>query len=86
MPSGAAENSGQNRLCLIVFSGEMEKMLAAFVLATGAAASGMSVGMFFTFWATAALNKGGFQVKRKPMICDWPPNEPAPPKATFWPA
>jgi peroxiredoxin family protein len=68
MPAGAAENSGQNRLCLIVFSGEMDKMLAAFVLATGAAASGMSVSMFFTFWATAALKKGGFQVKGKPLI------------------
>jgi peroxiredoxin family protein len=61
-------SAGDNRLNLIVFSGEMDKLLAAFVLATGAAASGMSVSMFFTFWATAALKKGRFQVKGKPWI------------------
>jgi peroxiredoxin family protein len=59
---------GENRLCLIIFSGEMDKLLAAFVMATGAAASGMSVSMFFTFWATAALKKNRFQVKGKPLI------------------
>jgi peroxiredoxin family protein len=59
---------GENSLCLIVFSGEMDKLLAAFVLATGAAASGMTVHMFFTFWATAALRKNRFQVKGKPLI------------------
>jgi peroxiredoxin family protein len=58
----------ENRLCLIVFSGEMDKLLAAFVMATGAAASGMSVSMFFTFWATAALKKSRSQVKGKPLV------------------
>lgn len=44
-----------DRLSLCVFSGELDKIIAAFVIATGAAASGMDVKMFFTFWGTAAL-------------------------------
>lgn len=35
---------------IVVFSGELDKALAAFVIATGAAASGWEVTMFFTFW------------------------------------
>jgi peroxiredoxin family protein len=43
------------RLTVVVFSGEMDRLLAAFTLATGAAACGTEVTMFFTFWATAFL-------------------------------
>ena len=39
-----------SKMSLIIFSGELDKALAAFVLATGAAASGWDVTMFFTFW------------------------------------
>jgi len=45
----------KDRLCLCVFSGDLDKMIAAFIIATGAAASGMDVKMFFTFWGTSAL-------------------------------
>ena len=38
-------------MCLCVFSGELDRLLAAFNIATGAAASGSRVSMFFTFWA-----------------------------------
>jgi peroxiredoxin family protein len=44
-------------LTIIAFSNDMDKLLAAFTLATGAAAMGMSVSMFFTFWALAALKR-----------------------------
>ena len=47
----------KNRMSLIVFSGDMDKLFAAFTLATGAAASGMEVVMFFTFWGLRALKK-----------------------------
>ncbi len=47
----------ENRLSLVVFSGDLDRQLAAFVMATGAAASGMQVGMFFTFWGTSALRR-----------------------------
>lgn len=52
------ERTGQlDRLSLIVFSGSLDRLIAAFVLATGAAASGMEVNVFFTFWGTAALRR-----------------------------
>jgi peroxiredoxin family protein len=40
---------------MIVFSGELDKVLASFVIATGAVAMGMDVVMFFTFWGTPVL-------------------------------
>ncbi len=42
---------------IIVFSGEMDKILAAFVIANGAAAMGDDVTMFFTFWGLNVLRK-----------------------------
>lgn len=45
----------KDKLSLIVFSGDMDKLLASFIIATGAAAMDMEVRMFFTFWATPAL-------------------------------
>jgi peroxiredoxin family protein len=45
----------KDKLSLIVFSGELDKMIAAFILATGAASMGTQVSMFFTFWGSAAL-------------------------------
>jgi peroxiredoxin family protein len=53
-----AEEARQ-KMALIVFSGDMDKLFAAFTLATGAAASGMDVVMFFTFWGLRALRKKG---------------------------
>ncbi len=47
------------RLSMVVFSGDMDRALAAFVIATGAAASGMAVTMFFTFWGLKLVQKGG---------------------------
>lgn len=40
----------EDRVTLVVFSGELDRVLAAFVIATGAAAMGQQVSMFFTFW------------------------------------
>lgn len=42
---------------IILFSGDMDKVLAAFVIANGAAAMGDEVTMFFTFWGLNALRK-----------------------------
>jgi len=54
----------QDKLSLIVFSGSLDRLIAAFVLATGAAAMGMQVSMFFTFWGTAALRREQVHVKK----------------------
>ena len=42
---------------IIVFDGEMDKILASFVIANGALAMGRPVTMFFTFWGLTALRK-----------------------------
>ncbi|MFQ5646099.1 MAG: DsrE/DsrF/DrsH-like family protein [bacterium] len=47
----------KERLSLIVFSGDFDKAVAAFTLATGAAAMGQEVNMFFTFWGLNILRK-----------------------------
>jgi peroxiredoxin family protein len=47
----------RKKLALVVFSGDLDKLFAAFSLATGAAASNMEVTMFFTFWGLRALKK-----------------------------
>ena len=49
----------KNKLTLIVCSGDMDKVMAAYIIATGAAASGMEVTMFFTFWGIKAIQKDG---------------------------
>ncbi len=64
----AAAAPRSDKLSMVVFSGELDKLLAAFVIATGAAACGMKVSMFFTFWATAALKKEGPQAKGKSLV------------------
>jgi peroxiredoxin family protein len=43
------------KVATIVFSGDLDKVLASFVIATGAVAMGMEAVMFFTFWGTPVL-------------------------------
>lgn len=57
-PSGAT---------FIVFSNELDKALASFVLANGAAATGKNVTMFFTFWGLSVLRKKKRGVKKDVM-------------------
>lgn len=44
---------------IIVFSGDLDKALAAFNLSNTAASMGMEVTMFFTFWGLDVVTKGG---------------------------
>ncbi len=53
-----AEKVGiSDRATIVVFSGDMDKLMAAFIIAVGAAAMDMEVSMFFTFWGITALKK-----------------------------
>ncbi len=54
---GVVPASGGKGATLIVFSNDMDKALASFVLANGAAATGRDVTMFFTFWGLSVLRK-----------------------------
>ncbi|MGH7926903.1 MAG: DsrE/DsrF/DrsH-like family protein [Candidatus Binatia bacterium] len=49
----------EDRATIVVFSGDLDKVLASFVIATGAAAAGLETSMFFTFWGLCALKKDG---------------------------
>ena len=55
----------QNKLAMVVFSGDLDRLLAAMIIATGAAAMGMKVVQFFTFWGTAALRNPTVQTNGK---------------------
>ena len=57
--------SAQNKLSMIVFSGDMDKVLASLIIASGAVAMGMEVVMFFTFWGTPILRDKGKKVGGK---------------------
>ena len=49
--------SDTKKLSLIAFSGDFDKLTAVFTLATGAAAVGYEVNIFFTFWGLDAIKK-----------------------------
>ncbi len=58
----------ENKLSMIVFSGDMDKVLASLVVATGAVAMGMDVVMFFTFWGTPILRDKNKKVGGKDLM------------------
>lgn len=55
-PSGVPSAGGRGKT-LIMFSDDLDRALATFVLANGAAATGQKVTIFFTFWGLNVLKK-----------------------------
>lgn len=53
---------------IIVFSGDLDKVLASFIIANGAAAMGRPVTMFFTFWGLNVLRRSEKQRVSKSMV------------------
>jgi NADPH-dependent 2,4-dienoyl-CoA reductase/sulfur reductase-like enzyme/peroxiredoxin family protein/rhodanese-related sulfurtransferase/TusA-related sulfurtransferase len=53
----AAALSKGNDKTIIVFSGDLDKTIASFIIANGALSMGRKVTMFFTFWGLNALRK-----------------------------
>lgn len=53
---------------IVVFSGDLDKVLASFIIANGAASMGRPVTMFFTFWGLNALRKDEKVSVKKPFI------------------
>lgn len=47
----------EKKLSIISFSGEFDKLVAAFTLASGASAVGYEVNLFFTFWGLNVIKK-----------------------------
>jgi peroxiredoxin family protein len=55
----------KEKMTLILFSGEMDKVLAAFNIALGGATSGMDVTIFFTFWGLNVIKRNEGSIKSK---------------------
>lgn len=56
-PSGASTPPGRRKKTFVVFSGDLDRVMAAFVLANGALSMGDEVTLFFTFWGLSAIRK-----------------------------
>jgi len=65
--SGTALQLPQNKT-IIVFSGDLDKAIASFIIANGAAAMGRKVTMFFTFWGLNVLRKPKGKLPRKDFL------------------
>jgi len=66
-PAAAGGSMGMNKT-LVVFSGDMDKAIAAFIIANGVAASGHTATMFFTFWGLNLLRKNEHVKVKKNLI------------------
>ena len=55
--NGGTSPDPDNDKTFVVFSGDLDKTIAAFIMANGAAAMGRNVTMFFTFWGLNILRR-----------------------------
>ncbi len=59
---------GADKKTMVVFSGDLDRVLAAFIIANGAASMGSDVTLFFTFWGLNALRREGPQAAGKGLL------------------
>jgi peroxiredoxin family protein len=55
----------KDRMSIVLFSGTVDKLLAASILATGAAAMDMEVDLFLTTWGIEAFRKGAYKTNTR---------------------
>lgn len=65
---GAPAAAASQDKTMVVFSGDLDKAIAAFIIANGAASMGHKVTMFFTFWGLNILRKGDPPKVKKNLI------------------
>jgi len=58
----------KEKLTIVVFSGDLDRALAAFMLATTSASMGMDVSMYFTFWGLNIIKKNEGGIKSKGLM------------------
>ncbi len=58
----------KEKMTLMVCSGDLDKALAAFILATTGASMGMEVSMFFTFWGLNIIKKNEGSIRSKGLM------------------
>ncbi|MDF2460521.1 MAG: uncharacterized protein K0S79_2937, partial [Nitrospira sp.] len=59
--------SKPEKVTIVLLSGDLDRAMAAFIIATGAAAMGMQVTIFFTFWGLNTIRRKGASSSAK----DW---------------
>ena len=64
-PAGATPPATANRLAIVLFSGTIDKLMSASIMATGAAAMGMDVEIFLTNWGALAFRKGDYRSNKR---------------------
>lgn len=62
------DETSKNQQTMIVFSNDLDKALASFIIANGALAAGKEVTMFFTFWGLNILRKSNAAHIKKGII------------------
>ena len=58
----------KEKLTMVIFSGDLDRALAAFIIATTAASMDMEVSMFFTFWGLNIIKKNEGGIKSKGLM------------------
>ncbi len=58
----------KEKLTIVMFSGDLDRALAGFILATTGASMGMEVSMFFTFWGLNIIKKNEGSIRSKGLM------------------
>ncbi len=58
----------KEKLSIVMFSGDLDKAIAGFILATTGASMGMDVTMYFTFWGLNIIKKNEGKMKSKGLM------------------
>ncbi|MDP1871235.1 MAG: FAD-dependent oxidoreductase [Gallionella sp.] len=58
----------RDKLTLVVFSDDLDKVMASMIIANGALAMGKPVSLFFTFWGLDVLRRENAPARDKPMM------------------
>ena len=66
--TSTSSRSAEHSAAIVLFSNDLDKALAAMILANGLAASGAKVGIFFTFWGLSVLRRNPAPVLRRSFV------------------
>lgn len=66
--TSTSSRPAEHSAAIVLFSNDLDKALAAMILANGLAASGAKVGIFFTFWGLSVLRKNPAPALRRSFV------------------
>lgn len=68
LPTAQAAQPKRDKTTLVVFSGDLDKVMASLIIANGALAMGKPVSLFFTFWGLNVLRRPDAPALQKPLM------------------